>query len=292
MEEYWGEKWSVSSEVGKLKAVLLRRPGKEVENVTDPAKWRWGSTVDPEKMRWQHDEFAEIYKENGVDVYYVEGQRKDRPNSIFMRDNVLGTPEGVILCRQALDVRRGEEKAVAKSLVEIGVPIIRTVSGKGVFEGACGLWIDRKTIILGTGVRSNMDGVKQVEEVLASMGVENILHFQIPYGHAHLDGLINIVDKKKALIFPWQVPYDVIEFLLNKGFEIIEAPSINEVKKGMAVNLVALEPGKVILPAGNPATKNILQKNDVEVLEVDVSEIMKAYGSLHCMSAFLKRDEI
>ena len=272
--------------------MLLRKPGKEVENIVDPAKWRWGSTVDPAKMRWQHDRFAEIYKENGVDVYYVEGQREDRPNSIFMRDNVLGTPEGAVLCRQALDVRRGEEKAVAKSLVDIGVPIIRTISGKGVFEGACGLWIDRETIILGTGVRSNMAGVKQVEEVLTSMGVENILHFQIPYGHAHLDGLINIVDKKKALIFPWQVPYDIVEFLLNKGFEIIEAPSINEVKKGMAVNLVALEPGKVILPAGNTATKSILQENDVEVLEVDVSEIMKAYGSLHCMSAFLKRDEI
>ncbi|WP_199505549.1 MULTISPECIES: hypothetical protein [unclassified Halanaerobium] len=49
----YGEKWSISSEVGKLKAVLLRRPAKEVENVTDPAKWRWGSTVDSEKMRWQ-----------------------------------------------------------------------------------------------------------------------------------------------------------------------------------------------------------------------------------------------
>ena len=29
--EYWGD-WGVSSEVDTLKAVLLRRPGKEIEN--------------------------------------------------------------------------------------------------------------------------------------------------------------------------------------------------------------------------------------------------------------------
>lgn len=275
-----------------MKAVLLRRPGQEVENIIDPHKWRWGDTVNPDKMRQQHDQVAEIYRKNGVKVYYVKKQRRDKANSIFMRDNVLGTPEGAIVCRQALDVRRGEEKAVAKSLAEIGVPIVRTISGNGIFEGACGLWVDRKTIILGTGVRSNKEGVKQVKEVLKGMGVENILDYQIPYGHAHLDGLINFVDKKKALIFPWQVPYDIVAFLLENDFEIIEAPSIEEVKKGMAVNLVALEPGKVLMPAGNPKTKEVLNKNEIKVLEVDVSEIMKAYGSLHCMTAFLKREEI
>ena len=31
MNEYWGD-WGVSSEVEKLHAVLMRRPGKEVEN--------------------------------------------------------------------------------------------------------------------------------------------------------------------------------------------------------------------------------------------------------------------
>lgn len=40
LEEMWGNKWSVSSEVGKLEAVLLRRPGKEVENIDDPEEWR------------------------------------------------------------------------------------------------------------------------------------------------------------------------------------------------------------------------------------------------------------
>ena len=105
------------------------------------------------------------------------------------------------------------------------------------------MWFDRHTIVLGTGVRSNFEGVRQVEEVVRAMGVEDVLHFQIPWGHAHLDGLMNPVDSKKILIFPWQTPYDVIEPLRKKGYQLIEAPSIEEVKHGSAVNLVALAPG-------------------------------------------------
>lgn len=154
------------------------------------------------------------------------------------------------------------------------------------------MWVDRETIILGTGVRANREGVRQVKEVLSDMGVENFIHYQIPYGHAHIDGLMNIVDKKKALIFPWQTPYDVVHALKKKGFDILEAPSIKEAKEGSAVNVVGLEPGKVVMPAGNPKTQKLLEKNGVEVVDVDISEISKAGGALHCMTAFLSRQEL
>ncbi|MDR1741168.1 MAG: amidinotransferase [Synergistaceae bacterium] len=287
----WGRKWSVSSEVGKLRAVLMRRPGAEIEAVKNPADWRWKEVMDPQRAREQHDALADIYRSNGVDVFYVEEQRADRPNAIFMRDNVLGTPEGAIVCRQATAFRRGEERAVSGALGRIGCPIVRTISGKGVFEGACGMWVDRETIILGTGVRSNSDGVYQVYEVLRWMGV-NTISFQIPWGHAHLDGLMNIVDRKKALIFPWQVPYDVVKSLTKKGFTIIEAPSVAEVKTGAAMNCVALEPGRVVMAKGNPMTKAVLERNGVEVIEAEVDELMKGYGAIHCMTAFLERDPI
>jgi N-dimethylarginine dimethylaminohydrolase len=288
----WGRKWSVFSEVGKLKVVLLRRPGKEIEAVKNPKDWRWKAVMDSVKACEQHDAMAEVYRSCGADVFYVEEQREDRPNAIYMRDNVLGTPEGAIICRQATAFRRGEEQAVALSVSKIGCPVIRTISGKGIFEGACGLWIDRETIILGTGVRSNEEGVRQVEDVLRAMGVVNILRFQIPWGHAHLDGLMNPVDKKKILIFPWQVPYDVVDALIRMGFKIIEAPSLEEVKQGFAINLVALEPGRVLAAKGNPKTKAVLEHNGIEVLEVEVDELMKGFGSLHCMTAPLARDPI
>jgi len=37
---HWGD-WGCDSEVGHLRAVLLRRPGSEIENVPDPEEYRW-----------------------------------------------------------------------------------------------------------------------------------------------------------------------------------------------------------------------------------------------------------
>ncbi len=288
ISRYWGD-WGVASECGQLEAVLLRRPGAEIEDIGDPADWRWTAVMDPEIARAQHDEMARIYREAGAEVHYVQKMRGDRPNALFMRDLVFMTPEGAIVGRPAIACRRGEERYAAATLADLGVPIVRTVTGTGTFEGACAMWVDRRTVILGTGVRCNPEGARQVEETLRGMGVEHIIPFPIPYGHAHVDGLMNMVDHKLAIMFPWQTPYDVWRALVNRGIKVIEAPSIQEAKEGSAINLVVLGPGSVLLPAGNPLTKAALESEGVEVTEIDISEIKKGWGALHCMTAFLKR---
>ncbi|NLO55538.1 MAG: amidinotransferase [Thermovirga sp.] len=291
MPEYWGD-WYCDSEVGKLRAVLMHRPGPEIDAVTDPASVRFKALMDPEKAREQHDALAGIYRDHGVRVYYVEEGRLDRPNALFMRDQVLMTPEGAIVCRPAMEVRRGEERFAAETLARLGVPILKTISGEGVFEGACLLWVDRKTVILGTGCRANKAGALQVERELRDLGVDTILYFQIPYGHAHLDGLMNFADRKTAMIFPSQVPYDVCKPLLDRGFGIIENPYVDEVELTSGINFVALEPGKVVIPSGNPRTCALLGEAGVECVEVDITELLKGWGAIHCMTAFLKRDPI
>lgn len=64
----------VNSEIGKLKAVLLHRPGKELERLTpeflnellfDDIPWL-------RRIQEEHDKFADTLKENGVIVYYLE----------------------------------------------------------------------------------------------------------------------------------------------------------------------------------------------------------------------------
>lgn len=65
---------NVTSEIGKLKAVLLHKPGKELERLTpkylsellfDDIPWL-------RKMTEEHDGFAEALRKRGVQVYYVE----------------------------------------------------------------------------------------------------------------------------------------------------------------------------------------------------------------------------
>lgn len=293
MKELWGD-WYCNSEVGRLRAVLMHRPGREIEGITDEnfSQYRFRAPINAERARKQQDELADVYRSHGVAVHYVQNQREDRPNAMFMRDLVLMTPEGAIVCRPAIPARRGEEKAVAETLASLGVPIIKTINGDGYFEGACAMWIDRETVIIGTGSRSNEKGVQQVEAELRNIGVTNIIRTQIPYGSIHLDGYMNMVDKKKLVIFPWHVTYDCAKQLLDLGIELIEMTNIEELKNGMAMNFVALEPGKVVMPSGNPETKALLENEGVHVIEVEMDEIVNGWGAIHCMTAFLRRDPV
>lgn len=63
----------VKSEIGELKKVLLHRPGRELENLTP--KWLTQLLFDDipwlDKAREEHDEFAKIFKNAGVEVLYL-----------------------------------------------------------------------------------------------------------------------------------------------------------------------------------------------------------------------------
>lgn len=287
MQELWGD-WGVCSEVDNLKAVLMRRPGKEIENFDWQAA-RFKAPIDVERFRAQHDALADIYRAHGIAVHYIEEQRADKPNALFCRDLVLMTPEGAIVTRPAMEARRGEERYAAKALADLGVPIIRTICGDATFEGAMVMWVDRHTAILASGVRTNRAGYEMVEHELKRMGVTEILPMQVPYGHAHIDGNLNFASHDVAMIHASQVPYDVCDALKKKGVKLLECPSQTEAKEGFAINFVALKPGKIVMPAGNPRSQELLEKNGIEVIPIEFDEVMKGFGAIHCCTAFLKR---
>lgn len=287
MTEYWGD-FGVCSEVDTLRAVLLRRPGKEIEHFNAREVRFSDEPIDVELMRKQHDEVAQIYRDFGAKVYYVENQREDRPNAVFCRDLMFMTPEGAILTRPAMAARRGEERYIAEALGKIGVPIVRTISGDGMFEGANAMWVDRHTCVVSTGSRCNRSGFEQVKYELERMGVE-VWHMQQPYSNIHIDGLMSPASNDTILIHAPQVPYDIVDMLKKKGYKILEAPSRTEVRETFACNFVALEPGYILMPEGSPHTRELLEKNGIKVKTVNISEIMKGKGALHCITAYLKR---
>ncbi len=67
-------KINVFSEIGKLKSVLLHRPGKELENLTPDLLERLLFDDIPylKVAQEEHDEFARILRENGVKVFYIK----------------------------------------------------------------------------------------------------------------------------------------------------------------------------------------------------------------------------
>ena len=95
-----------------------------------------------------------------------------------------------------------------------------------------GLWIDRHTVVLASGVRTNREGYEMVESELRRMGVTEVLHMQIPYGHAHIDGLLNMASHDVAMIHASQVPYDVCDALKKKRNQAVGMSFTNRSKGG------------------------------------------------------------
>lgn len=65
---------NVYSEIGRLKKVLIHRPGPEIENLTPELMDRLLFDDIPflDVAREEHDAFAKIFEENGVEVFYLE----------------------------------------------------------------------------------------------------------------------------------------------------------------------------------------------------------------------------
>ncbi|MBN2217660.1 MAG: hypothetical protein JW719_09830 [Pirellulales bacterium] len=283
----------VETEWEPLRAVLLHRPGGEIENLADADRLLMTHIPDANRLRAQHDALAEFYREQGVEVHLVDPPDGVRvpPNTIFCRDLLAMTPEGAILSRMASTVRAGEERLVARRLAMLGVPILLTVRGPGTFEGGAELlWIDRHTVLLSKGIRTNEQGAQQVENLLHAMDIE-VVRAALPVGAMHLLGTVNLIGPDLALAWPGSAPYAAIQALRGRGFRIVYLDDREERELGMALNLVTLRPYHVVMPAGCPRTRALLESVGVTCFELDVSEIIKAEGAIGCATGILWRQE-
>jgi N-dimethylarginine dimethylaminohydrolase len=286
----WGD-WGSSSECGTLRAVLLRRPGPELDAIDDHERAQMRAPLDPALARAQHDALAAAYAANGVAVHLVERAHPSKPNAVFCRDLMLMTPTGAIVARPASTVRAGEERFLAEALARLGVPILKTIHAPGTFEGADVSWVNKDLCFLAEGLRTNRAGADQVERALREIGTREVIRVHLPYGTMHLDGVLNFADRDLAVIWPRRTPFVVWQTLRERGFRFIEVEDEGEAQECLPLNFVALAPGKVLMPAGGERLRARYHEAGVATVEVEVRELIKAGGGIHCMTGFLRRDE-
>lgn len=284
----WGA-CGVATEWSPLKAVLLHRPGPELEDLTDPDAAQMLALLDAGRARKQHDALAQAYRDAGVVVHYVEPTETPLPNLMFVADLMFMTPEGAILGRPASTVRAGEERWVARRLAELGVPILRSVRGRGTFEGADALWIDPQTVLLATGMRTNAEGAAQVANLLKEMGIE-VVQVGLPYGAMHLMGTLRFADRDLTIAWPGRVPYAAVDALRARGYTVVFIPDIGEAVSGMSLNFVTLGPRRILMAAGNPISQAFCEDAGITCQAVKVDEILKAAGGIGCATGILERE--
>jgi N-dimethylarginine dimethylaminohydrolase len=289
-----GEKWlncGINSEWSKLKHVLLHTPGPEFSSIKNADDFQMLEVPNWEIAREQHFALAQAYKDLGVKVTYVQPDVPSSPNQIFCADLLFMTPEGAILSRPASTVRAGEERWVARRLAEQGIPILTTLQGEAVFEGADALWVNPKTVIIGRGLRTNEIAINQIENVLKRMGVE-LIPVDLPIGTMHLMGILRFINEDMILTWPYRLAWKAVEILRSNGYKVDFIPDEREATINEALNFVTTGPGEVVMAGGNPNTQTYLESRNIKVHTVDVNELQKAAGGIGCLTGILERELI
>jgi N-dimethylarginine dimethylaminohydrolase len=288
--EEMGRLWAggVDSEWRPLRTVLLRRPGPEIV-VDDPDAAQQLEALDLGRAQAEHDAMAAAYRAAGVTVLEVPEVVAPTPNRMFCADLFVMTPQGAILGRPASTVRAGEEVAVAAALAAAGVPILRTLTGHATFEGADLMWLDSRTALLGIGLRTSDSAARQIGAALAEIGIDLIV-VDMPFGTMHLMGMLRIADRDLAVAWPRRTPHRAVIALRAHGYEVEFLPASDEVQANRALNFVTLGLRRILMPAGNPATRDWYEGLGIEVTETPVTELRKAAGAVGCLTGVVARE--
>lgn len=290
-----GDLWAPSgldSEYAPLRQVLIHPPGAELSvAATDPDAAQMLEVPDLGKARDQHAAMAEAYRAAGVTVDLVDPVGQPPPNQMFCADLFVMTPEGAILARPASVVRAGEERWVARRLADIGVPILRTLTGTAVFEGADLMWLDPDTAVIGMGLRTNAEAVMQISATLEEIGVET-LAVDMPFGTMHLMGMLRIVDRDLAICWPRRTPFAAVRALEERGMEILWLPDGSDTDLNRALNIVTLGPRKILMLAGYDRVQKVYEAAGIYCVTVDGSELVKAAGAIGCLTGVVGRDPV
>lgn len=254
--------------VGKLRKALIHRPGFEFSNEKNFRNFGFtGELPVLEEAQAEHDAFSQALVDFGVEVEFLDEVEHQYTGSTYITDNGIITDQGVIISRLGKEQRQGEEKAIAKKLLEMDIPILYTVQAPATIEGGGEtIWLDHDTLLVGNTFRTNHQGFEQVKSVLGSK--VDVIQFQLPYYKGkgtvlHLGSLMSMISHNLCVAYLPLMPIAMYNLLQEREIEIISISEAEFAKS--ASNILAVEPEKVIMIEGNLETQRQLEERGVEV---------------------------
>lgn len=300
LESNWGQRWGAANEYSTLRMALVRKPNAGMSDIradawndqaqalVDPNKnWYYKRETPPDmdRVMSQHEELCKALENDGVEVVYAPDLPRTFTKSVYTRDPVLTVPGGAIITRLAPRMRRGEEASITQTLASLGMPILGTITGAGLVEGGSFAMLRHDLAVYGTSIRCNPEGARQLENLLAPLGIE-LITIELPGYTIHIDGQFMIIDERLVMANVHRLPYVFIARLEEMGYEIIH-PHADEQN---ACNSLMVRPGKMIMASIYPRTAEMLSNRGIDVSLIDYDEIICNGGNIHCSTTELIRD--
>ncbi len=287
-------KFGCQNMVGRLRQVIVRPPD-EAFAKANPQDWNYHGAPDFERAQAEHRDFVRILEEAGADVIFHDQPLDGLADAIFTHDSALVTDHGGIPLRMGKALRQGEEDAMARLLAKLGVPLLGRLEGEARAEGGDLMWLDKETLAVGIGFRTNEEGAAQLRDLLAPIGARVVAYdlpvYQGPGACLHLMSVISMVDDDLAVVYPPLMPVRLLKELESRGIQLVEAPE-DEFLNGMATNVLALAPRDLVMLQGNLVTEERLRAAGCRVQTYRGDEIsLKAEGGATCLTRPVLRDD-
>jgi N-dimethylarginine dimethylaminohydrolase len=286
----------VLSETGPLSRVLLKHARDAFRDETHiEAEWRTLNFTAPPDLRRaiaEYDAFAQVIVDTGAEIVWLPPADEVELDSIYVRDASVVTPGGVVLASMGKRQRRAEPAGWCDPADRCTARIGQRRALHGRLEGGDVVWLDHSTVAVGRGYRTNDEGISQFERLLGA----DVTCIRVPLPHwrgpddvFHLMSIISPIARDLAVVYAPLLPVVFRDALLERGWRFVEVP--DEEFDSLGANVLALEPGRCLMLAGNPITRRRIEAAGVDVVEYEGREIsLKGGGGPTCLTRPLVRE--
>ena len=217
----------------------------------------------------QHREYVEALKECGLEVTVLDADEY-YPDSTFVEDTALLTPNVAIITNPGADSRREEINEMSK-VIEGLFSNVEYIKDSGRLEAGDVMMVGNHFFI-GLSERTNQEGANQLISILeryshtgSKVALDNMLHLKSGVSYLEYNNLL--------------ITEDFIDRLEFKNFNKI----LVDDDERYAANSLWIN-DKVLVPKGFPKTTEKIKDAGYNTIEVDVSEFRKLDGGLSCLS--------
>jgi dimethylargininase len=217
----------------------------------------------------QHHEYIDILKECGLVVTVLKAD-EDYPDSVFVEDTALLTPQCAIITNPGAPSRKGETLRMSNTLSRF-YSNIETIEDPGTLEAGDVMMVGNHFYI-GLSERTNENGANQLISFLNKYGMsastislEKSLHLKTGFSYLENNNLLATG-----------------EFLNKSEFRHFNIIEIDD-DESYAANCIWIN-DKVLIPKGFPKARTKIEELGYTTIAIDVSEYQKLDGGLSCLS--------
>jgi dimethylargininase len=248
-----------------LTDAILRTPGSNLAHGLTTAEC---GVPDHALALAQHTNYAEALQRAGLRMTVLEPLAAF-PDAYFVEDVAVVTAEVAVIARPGAAARRGEEAFIEPVLAQHR-PLAR-IASPARLDGGDVLVAGRRVLVGLTG-RTNPEGARQLQEILSPHGYQ--VAALLVSGGLHLKSSVNLVGPDVLLVTCAFSHHDALA-----GFRLVVVKEGDE----YSANVLWIN-DYILIPAGYPRTRSLLEPLGRQIVDVDVSEIRKMDGGLTCLS--------